>query len=124
VTIVDTVSRAGKDLPMIGTPRRLYRRQPLRAVTPVLDSSNGRFLTGHSRDVSYGGIFVELGEPPPIGTLVDLFVGGVGIGTQVFGRVVRVEDGVGFAAAFTSETTAIAPLLRRSSGSGSGGARH
>jgi hypothetical protein len=110
----------GKDLPMIETPRRMYRRQPLRAATPVLDSRDGRFLTGHSRDLSYGGIFVELDEPPPVGTLVDLFIGGLGIGTQVFGRVVRVEPGIGFAAAFTgpSESNAIAPLLKRTSGSG------
>jgi hypothetical protein len=93
------------------SPQRTHRRTSLRATTPVMDSRNGRFLRGLSRDLSRSGIFVELIDPPPVGTLVDMFIGGVGVGPQILGRVVRIEPGVGFGAAFTGETAAIVRLL-------------
>ena len=101
---------------MIETPRRIHRRTAHQAATPVLDSSTGRFLPGRSRDVSHSGVFIELKEPPPVGTLVDMFIGGIGVGIQVLGGVVRVVPGVGFGATFTSEAASVGGLLRGARG--------
>jgi hypothetical protein len=79
--------------------------------TPVLDTRSGRFAQGRSRDLSRGGIFVEVAEQPPVGALIEMFVGGVGLGPQVLARVVRVVPGEGFGAEFTEDSTRIRELL-------------
>jgi hypothetical protein len=91
--------------------QRTHRRTDLRTSTPVLDSGNGRFCTGHCRNLSRGGIFVEMPSAPPIGAVVDVFIGGVGLGPRVLARVVRVVPGVGFAGMFTSDTSSLDAVL-------------
>jgi hypothetical protein len=83
--------------------RRVYRRADLQLSTPVLDSRNGRFFAGRSRNLSRGGIFVEMPNAPPVGAIIDVFIGGVGMGPQILARIVRVVPGEGFAAQFTSD---------------------
>ena len=49
-----------------------------------------------------------------MGSDLEFFVGGLGRGVQVFGRVVRVEPGQGFGARFTGDSSdLIRVLLRR-----------
>ena len=88
--------------------RRFDRRQ-LRTQTPILDTRTGDMLSGVSRDLSMGGIFIETSAELPVGTCVEVFVGGVGVGVQVFGTVVHVVPGLGFGAKFTES----APQLQR-----------
>ncbi|MEO6951145.1 MAG: PilZ domain-containing protein [Polyangia bacterium] len=90
---------------------RAASRFPLHLDTPVLDMRTGRFLAGRSRDVSLNGVFIETHEQPPIGALVDVFLGGVGIGAQVVGRVVRATPGDGFGVTFTGDTSGIQRML-------------
>ena len=114
VLVIDMLRdwRQGSSESTMNDSLRIHRRVPHRAQTPVMDSRNGRFLDGLSRDLSHSGIFVELRDSPPVGTVVDLFIGGVGVGVQVLGRIVRVEQGVGFGATFTSDAAAVHRLLR------------
>jgi len=90
---------------------RKFTRQPVRTQTPVLDTRTGEILGGWSRDLSLGGIFVETQALLPVGTCVEVFVGGVGVGVQVFGRIVHVVPGEGFGAMFTEEAGDLARLL-------------
>ncbi len=79
--------------------------------TPVLDIRTGRFLSGRSRDVSLNGVFIETHDHPPVGSLVDVFLGGVGTGAQVVGRVVRTMPGDGFGVAFTGDASSVRAML-------------
>ncbi len=92
------------------TVDRANSRKALALDTPYVDTRSGRFLPGRTRDVSVNGVFVESPEHPPVGTVVDLFIGGVGVGKQVLGRVVRSAND-GFAAIFTGDTDGVATLL-------------
>ncbi len=89
---------------------RTFERLPKRIDTPFVDMRSGRFIHGRTRDVSEGGVFIEADEHPPVGSLVDLFIGGVGIGTQVVGRIVRAA-GDGFGAKFTGHAAGIKALI-------------
>lgn len=94
-----------------GSVRR-FERRPLQTASPVLDTRTGNMISGRSRDLSHGGIFIETTSTDlPVGTCIEVFVGGVGVGVQIFGRVVHVVPGVGFGAAFTEESGALARLL-------------
>ena len=84
---------------------RKHPRRPVRLATPVLDTRSGQFFTGRSRDLSFGGIYVETAAPPPLGVIVEMFIGGLGVGTQVIGRVVHHDSGKGFGATFTEDDT-------------------
>ena len=90
---------------------RSFARTPLQLHAPVVDTRSGRFLSGRTRDGSLGGVFVETDELPPVGVLVDVFLGGIGIGPQMLARVVRAVPGDGFAAAFLGDTSGIRALL-------------
>ena len=79
--------------------------------SPVLDMRTGRFVPGRSRDVSLNGVYIETHDQPPVGSLVDVFLGGVGIGAQVVGRVVRTTPGDGFAVAFTGDASTVKAML-------------
>ena len=89
---------------------RTFERLPKRIDTPFVDMRSGRFIHGRTRDVSEGGVFIEADEHPPVGAHVDLFIGGVGIGTQVVARVVRAA-GDGFGAKFTGNCVGIKSLI-------------
>jgi hypothetical protein len=89
---------------------RSAERRTVQLVTPYVDTRSGRFITGRTRDLSLAGVFIEAAEYPPVGTLVDLFIGGIGVGAQVLGRVVR-EAGDGFGVRFTGDTTVLGRLL-------------
>ncbi len=96
---------------MTTTEPRKHSRRPVRMQTPVFDTRTGQFVQGSSRDLSMGGAFVETPSVLPVGTLVELFVGGVGIGVQVLGRIVHVVPGQGFGVSFTQEAASLANLL-------------
>jgi hypothetical protein len=95
---------------MTPSENRAASRKPLRIEAPLVDTRSGRFLRGRTRDVSTAGMFIELDTPLPVGAVVDCFLGGMGTGLQLLGRVVRDERD-GFAVKFTSDTTALARLL-------------
>jgi hypothetical protein len=88
---------------MTTDPSRKFERRPVRTSTPVLDTRTGEMLGGWSRDLSRGGIFIETTAELPVGTNVEVFVGGVGVGVQIFGKVVHVVPGLGFGAKFTED---------------------
>jgi hypothetical protein len=90
---------------------RRHERRPVRTAAPVFDTRTGNMINGRSRDLSHGGIFIETTTDLPVGTCIEVFVGGVGLGVQIFGRVVHRVPGVGFGAAFTEESGALMRLL-------------
>jgi len=89
---------------------RGHERRPVQLDTPIVDTRSGRFLRGRTRDLSMSGVFIELQSPLPVGVLVDCFLGGIGMGPQVLGRVVR-NEGDGLAVQFTGDASAVARLL-------------
>jgi hypothetical protein len=91
---------------------RRFERRPVQTSSPVLDTRTGNMINGRSRDLSHGGIFIETPTTDlPVGTCIEVFVGGVGVGVQIFGRVVHIVPGIGFGAAFTEESGALSRLL-------------
>lgn len=91
---------------------RQAERKPLRVDTPFIEAKTGRVSRGISRDVSESGIFVEQREPAEVGSTLDLFIGGIGVGAQVLVRVVRVVPGEGFGAKFTGDASVVRRFLR------------
>ena len=100
---------------MTSEQSRKHARSSVRTQTQVLDTRTGEMLGGWSRDLSLGGIFVETSAQLPVGTCVEVFVGGVGIGVQVFSRVVHIVPGKGFGAIFMEHADDLARWLQPSS---------
>jgi hypothetical protein len=74
--------------------RRASRRY--RTVLPVRLRCGASWRQGESRDVSAGGIFVELGDPPPVGEVVEVMINVLGM-TEIGARgpVMYQVPGVG-----------------------------
>ena len=76
-----------------GSERRRHDRVPLKI--PVDYTSVDAFFTEFSANINEGGMFVEMEEPPGLGTLVQLqfSLPGNGEPVQVEGRVAWTSDG-------------------------------
>jgi hypothetical protein len=87
---------------------RDFEREMVRteALVVELRGSGGRAISGESRNLSLGGIFVETPESIEVGAEVQLFVGSMRSTSalRVFARVVHVVPGVGFGARFLDDT--------------------
>jgi hypothetical protein len=96
----------------VGDERKIpreFERELIQTETLVVEmreSAGGHALSGQSRNMSMSGIFVDVAEPPPTGTEVQLFIGSLSSSSalRATAQVIHVEPGVGFGARFLDDT--------------------
>ncbi len=107
--------REGKSL----DDQRRYPRRPLLLEVGIEDPQ-GNVIGGRSRDLSLGGMFIEIDSTLPFGTALTLTVDLAGIGPSSLPAVVRwvKPDGMGvqFGLLGARQTAAITDMVRSADG--------